>query len=31
MKFVDWLKVAVPFTILTTGTSALVLWLLWSK
>lgn len=31
MKFRDWLKVAVPFTILTTGISALVLWLLWSK
>ena len=31
MKFGDWLKVAVPFTILTTGMSALVLWLLWSK
>ncbi len=31
MKFGDWLKVAVPFTILTTGMSALVLWMLWSK
>ena len=31
MKFRDWLKVAVPFTILTTGISAVVLWLLWSK
>ena len=31
MKFRDWLKVAVPFTILTTGMSAVVLWLLWSK
>ena len=31
MKFGDWLKVAVPFTILTTGMSAVVLWLLWSK
>lgn len=30
MKFRDWLKVAVPFTILTTGISAVVLWLLWS-
>ncbi len=31
MSFKDWLKVAVPFTILTTGISAVVLWLLWSK
>lgn len=31
MKFGDWLKVAAPFTILTTGIAALVLWLLWSK
>ena len=31
MKFGHWLKVAVPFTILTTGVSALVLWVLWSK
>lgn len=31
MKFGDWLKVAAPFTILTTGISALVLWVLWSK
>ena len=30
MKFRDWLKVAVPFTILTTGIAALVLWLLWN-
>ena len=30
MKFRDWLKVAVPFTILTTGISAVVLWLLWN-
>ena len=30
MKFTGWLKVAVPFTILTTGIAALVLWLLWS-
>ncbi len=31
MKFSDWLKVAVPFTILTTGVAALVLWLLWNN
>ena len=31
MKFADWLKVAAPFTILTTGISAVVLWLLWSN
>ena len=30
MKFRDWLKVAVPFTILTTGIAAVVLWLLWN-
>ena len=30
-KFRDWLKVAVPFTILTTGISAIVLWGLWNK
>lgn len=30
MKFSGWLKVAVPFTILTTGIAALVLWLLWA-
>ena len=30
MKFRDWIKVAVPFTILTTGIAALVLWLLWN-
>lgn len=30
MKFSGWLKVAVPFTILTTGVAALVLWLLWA-
>ena len=29
MKFSGWLKTAVPFTILTTGAAALVLWLLW--
>jgi len=31
MKFSNWLKIAGPFTILTTGIAALVLWLLWSK
>ncbi|MCQ2592524.1 MAG: anion permease [Treponema sp.] len=30
MKFSGWLKVAVPFTVLTTGIAALVLWLLWA-
>ena len=30
MKFSGWLKVAVPFTILTTTASALLLWVLWS-
>ena len=30
MKFSGWLKTAVPFTILTTGAAAVVLWLLWS-
>ncbi|MCQ2576086.1 MAG: anion permease [Treponema sp.] len=30
MKFSGWLKVAVPFTLLTTGFAALVLWLLWA-
>lgn len=30
MNFGGWLKVAVPFTLLTTGASALVLWLLWA-
>ena len=30
MNFGGWIKVAVPFTILTTATSALVLWLLWA-
>ncbi|MCQ2590495.1 MAG: TRAP transporter large permease subunit [Treponema sp.] len=30
MKFSGWLKVAVPFTILTTGVAALVLWMLWA-
>lgn len=30
MNFADWVKVGVPFTILTTGTAAIVLWLLWA-
>ncbi len=30
MNFATWLKVAVPFTLLTTGTAALVLWGLWA-
>lgn len=30
MKFSGWLKVAGPFTILTTGVAALVLWALWA-
>lgn len=30
MNFGGWLKVAVPFTILTTASSAIVLWLLWA-
>ena len=30
MKFSLWLKVAVPFTIITTGIAAIVLWLLWA-
>lgn len=30
MDFKGWLKIAVPFTILTTGAAALVLWLLWA-
>lgn len=30
MKFSGWLKVAVPFTVLTTGFAALVLWILWA-
>ena len=30
MNFVGWLKVAVPFTILTTASAALVLWLIWA-
>ena len=30
MKFTGWLKVGVPFTVLTTASAALVLWLLWA-
>ncbi|MCR4741960.1 MAG: TRAP transporter large permease subunit [Treponema sp.] len=30
MKFSGWLKVAMPFTVITTGTAAIVLWLLWA-
>lgn len=30
MKFSGWLKVGVPFTIITTGVAAAVLWLLWA-
>ncbi len=30
MKMTGWLKIGVPFTILTTATSALVLWLIWA-
>ena len=30
MKFSGWLKVGAPFTILTTATAALVLWLIWA-
>lgn len=30
MKFSGWLKVAVPFTVLTTGSAAIVLWILWA-
>lgn len=30
MDFKVWLKIAGPFTLLTTGTAALVLWLLWA-
>ena len=30
MKFSGWLKVGVPFTIITTTVSAIVLWLLWA-
>ncbi|MCQ2586556.1 MAG: citrate transporter [Treponema sp.] len=30
MRFSGWLKIAVPFTILTTGVAALCLWLIWA-
>jgi len=30
MNFADWVKVGVPFTILTTTTAAIVLWILWT-
>ena len=30
MKFSGWLKVGVPFTLITTGAAAVVLWLLWA-
>ena len=30
MKFSGWLKVGVPFTVITTGVAAVVLWLLWA-
>lgn len=30
MKFSGWLKVALPFTILTTTVAAIVLWILWA-
>ena len=30
MKFSDWLKIGVPFTVITTTVAALVLWLLWA-
>ena len=30
MKFSGWLKVGVPFTVITTAAAALVLWLLWA-
>src|SRR5574344_885127 len=30
MKFTGWLKVGVPFTIITTGVAAIVLWLIWA-
>jgi Na+/H+ antiporter NhaD/arsenite permease-like protein len=29
LSFPGWLKVAVPFTLLTTGAAALVLWFVW--
>ena len=30
VNFKGWLKIGVPFTVITTGTAALVLWLLWA-
>ena len=30
MKFSGWLKIGAPFTFITTGVAALVLWLLWA-
>src|SRR5574344_1219741 len=30
MKFSGWLKVGVPFTVITTGVAAIVLWLIWA-
>lgn len=30
MKFTGWLKVAIPFTILTTSAASIVLWFVWS-
>ena len=30
MKFSGWLKVGVPFTLITTTAAALLLWVLWS-
>ncbi|MCR5400436.1 MAG: TRAP transporter large permease subunit [Treponema sp.] len=30
MSFGKWLKVCIPFTLLTTGTAALLLWLVWA-
>ncbi len=30
IKFSDWFKIGLPFTLLTTGTAAMLLWLLWA-
>ena len=30
MKFSGWLKIGAPFTFITTGVAALVLWILWA-
>ncbi|MBQ6028097.1 MAG: anion permease, partial [Treponema sp.] len=30
MNFASWLKLGLPFTLLTTGASALLLWAVWS-